>query len=869
MKWLPVLKHADKIVPFIGNCAFGYTEKPSTLMLHPLLEVTVSIGTRMLRERNVSKRVAVVLPRNLDCARWTATGLSLFNMLEDFTEDHEKLPPLRRGERLIVDGHYIVDYAGEAMIEGGRFYKLRLGGDLKSFVLLPVRQRIRLQPTSPEKKLSGKPKPRHHDLIDEILGIGALGNRSFYKHSVVLASSRTKTKEWIREIYLSTDSGENDTHPVLFGDVFQWSGINTGGDVEPLGNARITCKPQVVVASDLLSVEELVTGGNFETNLIILDGGSQFSKDLQTFDEILDSGLPVMSFIEQKEVEEASMLLKRDFDFWIWTKDDFRDPDFGANVCGVRNNPFFFLDRTLRNFSDFSLNHVECPSQLLQEVEKRVFRLDREVKSEQGKLIVNHFYYCLLGLARLLIPRAAPEAKEPIKRITDRLESAERELTINKVWFSPMAIKTAKSIIEGMRKSISSHQVKAKVDALNKLFSEDLVSCSGPVAVVLGNSDDVQPTSEYWKGRLVNSNKVHFCSPSDMDEKEDYEAIVVCGWLGARKMFSMMRSYLAPEVYILANEFEGQWIKSSTVKWEREEIKQPPKTRTKLLGTADAEAKREDVRLPPPVLPPDIFDISDFELKLRQYKQQALASSRIAGEDTVSTRLVEFAQGYCAFLTDTHHVPVVTDYVLGRVESGEIPQKTIDHLRVGDFLLFKETTAGNLIRAVADHGLAASGKADLRKTSSLWHEALQTFRDKQGGDTPLTIRKLKQGGCKRVSVTIRGWINSDHTIGPIDEDDIRIIAEVTGDKMLQSRLEEIKLAIREVRSAHLQASNFLVKQLLQAAPKQLIEMKKSSFEIDIEDIGKAVVVRIEEIGEEDVTVSFSNVNRLLTEVMES
>ena len=123
--------------------------------------------------------------------------------------------------------------------------------------------------------------------------------------------------------------------------------------------------------------------------------------------------------------------------------------------------------------------------------------------------------------------------------------------------------------------------------------------------------------------------------------------------------------------------------------------------------------------------------------------------------------------------------------------------------------------------------------------------------------------ELWDEGLKCTEVTIRRWLNDEYLIGPREEQDIEIIARVSRDQELQKQLEYVRRAIKEVRGAHQQAAHFLAQKLIAQLPFLLKQDLSRSRTIEIEDVGQALVICIEYIGEEDIEVPVTKVNRLL------
>lgn len=878
MNWSKILEEVDRAHPFEPRLAVTCGENQHILQVPAILRLSTAIAINTISS-DKEKRVALVFPKVCDAAKWIAAGTGLAGMLADSIAGLRSLPPLKPGDLLLGDRRYIVEYLGTESINGAEFLKLRLGGKTKASYSIPIRERLRLQHVTTRRPLSSRPMPRSvPDPLDSILEIHALGNRSIYQSSIVLVSSLGETRDWGQKSLVAPfpRRREDPFTPML--SLLQWGGIDQHGVADNWGRGQFNGKPVVAVASDLLAVEKYLTGDCGEIRMIIIDGAERFSRDLQVLDEILDSGLAVLAVIGVEDTKDATLLAERDFAFWEWTKEDLGDPLSGVNPDEKMNGPtdlsrpFSSLKRALRNFRDYEINETNCSDEHLNRAEPALFEFERQIRPDQEELkaLVAALYGCMLNIARLLRPRGHSTTVEWRHNIEERLNWIDQELNKNKIWLTAPVFAIAQTLINEMRLAVAAEPDESKVKALREIITQKTTTGANLVGIIVGNEEDVGPTAQYWEENLSDYSKVVFSSASTLDETLEYDTLVVCGWLGATKMSKLLHAYVAPEVYVLVNQFERKWLRSARSRSQRSRIKQSASLRKKLLNVTIDDLLTD---APPTATPVadlrDVTDISDFELRLRFYQRQAMATDNEEDEQTVESRLVELSNNYFVFLTDSYPIPVVTGYVTGSSVDEEIPQRTLAKIRIGDFLLFRESAEGNVLRTIADLGLAKSGKGHLRNVASLWQKALRAYHSAVNKKTSAVILALKNAGCKKTDLTIRNWIFNDLLIGPRRFSDLKLIAEVTGDRELKAKLAEIRSAIREVRGAHLQASSFLVNKLLEAAPARLKETRNGFFSLEIEGVGKAVVVQVEEIGDEPIKVSYSRANRLLKESAET
>jgi hypothetical protein len=86
-----------------------------------------------------------------------------------------------------------------------------------------------------------------------------------------------------------------------------------------------------------------------------------------------------------------------------------------------------------------------------------------------------------------------------------------------------------------------------------------------------------------------------------------------------------------------------------------------------------------------------------------------------------------------------------------------------------------------------------------------------------------------------------------------------------GDVELQCRLQEVVQAIETVRSAHLQASGYLHRELTAALPRLLSGSRQEAKSVEVEGVGRLTIVEVESIDREAVSVPEKETNRRRSE----
>jgi hypothetical protein len=337
-------------------------------------------------------------------------------------------------------------------------------------------------------------------------------------------------------------------------------------------------------------------------------------------------------------------------------------------------------------------------------------------------------------------------------------------------------------------------------------------------------------------------------------------------------MFRLLHSHVAPVTVILAYPFEVSWHTSAAQTWERRkqpETGRPPRAR--LLGLAPEKW---------PIDPPDPIGGStaevsteatgggmEFEIQLDRSRRQGhqAAMSGMDSADAVEAWYVRFTDGSYGYFTLDRRLLVVSD-LTGRSSSTTLPQRTVDQLQIGDLVAFVEGADSDVVRRQADVGLRKAGFGHLRDIAGLWRKALRSFWQSRGGRLRPVVETLAQAGCRRTPLTVRNWITTDHTIGPEGKEaDLQAIVVATGDDELRRRLQEVVQAIEIIRSAHLQASGYLHRELTAALPRLLAGSRREAKSVELEGVGRLTIVEIESLDREAMFVPEREANRRHTE----
>ena len=876
--WADVLSGIGHRHPFLTRLHVCGAENYSS-PLPAVIQTSIDIADGLLAEEADFKRLVMIFPLLLDCPEWIAVGCSLATIKRDFQPAIENLVAFSPGQKLLLDGKYVVEYVGRNNINGSPFFVVRMNAKSKAGYKpasttrwFPINQLLRFQPTETKRPLTPieNTVPQSDPAIDQLLDISSFGNRSIFTNKIVLVSRLTRVRQFAEKTYVVKPASPEQSVPLR--DLFQWGGI-TEGELDQWGTKQVDAEPVLAVSPDLITLQEYLFNSNCRPSevLIVLDSSLPFANDLQALDEILDEGYSVFAAMGNRHLDDLKYLEDRNFKSWEWSGSELEQFESIESIDSSNwQEPFCHFHRMAQNYSARQIEETVFDHSDLDNAAEKLQAFSKQCRSDDPKLriIEGKFYHCLLNLSRLLRPFGLATGIDKDKSLRKFLEQIQSYIQGQEIWLERDAVATAYEFIKGIKALIENpNSVLGKITGLEEILQN--TTQANQSAVVLADASEVPITASYWQDtfpNILNRNKICFVSPSGFDLNKDYDHLVVCGWLGADRMLELFDSCIAPSITVLLYPFEQQWFHSAIRRWHRQkrpELTVRQKAKILQIQTENLLTQEPEERKLPTADSKSDFDVADFELRLHTYRHTLYTQPSISGEMRKKARFITFSQDTFAYLLPNHKVPVVTDFIAGYAdESAEIPSRNASQLRVGDYVIFSEGSDSDLLRDLADKGLAKAGKGGHREIASLWKRALKRFVFEHPDYFEGALIELWDEGLKCTETTIRRWLNDEHLIGPRNEQDIEIIARVSSDQELQKQLDYVRRAIKEVRGAHQQAAYFLAQKLITQLPSLLKQGLSKSHTIEIEDIGQALVTCIEYISEEDIEVPVTKVNRL-------
>ncbi|MFA5135861.1 MAG: DrmE family protein [Patescibacteria group bacterium] len=857
--------------------------------LSPLILLSSGVALKFFDSKSREKLI-LWFPSRENISNWIVFMCVLGIMKDDYDKNFMLRTNFTQGQKLLINGS-VVEYLGESIKEGvGNTISIKFRDNKKdplgrvSYIeyTRPWNEKSYFQPITTSKDVSTARKfyesltilANKPYQLDLLLDIKSNGNRNFFEHNLIFVTKIGEAEEFIKN---------HKINGTKLKEIFLWGKIDAEGNVSTISDHRIDADPSCLVASDLFSVLAYLSNNKNKTKGIIIDGSSKYIDSLQALDDLLEYKINTMVISDIKDSVNLKALVDRDFLIWQWNKKWVKLNK--GPYTSVKESNFYEFERSLSFFCDTTVRIERAKNETIEKI------IDLCIASSKNyyddAIEINTMKKRLIKLTNNLTRLIRTPDKKTLADLNDKLERIKSTFNAQKQWLSPEDIENVSSLLLELSDYIKKPQANPedKTSILFKYFVEmtNNSSCRTKRLIVITLSQkEAEATEEYWK-QILNGEyqeNIKFISYDNFIRLKNISwdnQVFISGWFNSNKINCLLDSFIAQNYIFLLYPQEEKWLDAFQKKKEKDnEFEIKAKDFSDLLRTD--ERYLDFLNYSPSFLTsssdvqPDVFD--DFELKYRNSQYTNYLSTGPA-EEKIKAKLIAFNDNNFSFITQTHKLYVINDFFSAESSRKEILPTLIDDLKVSDRVLFRET-GRDIIREIADSVLIKSGREDVISASRLWRESLKKSYEGYQKDYQEFLQDLRQKGCRRHSATIRIWLTDENIIGPHDESDLDIITAAIKDEVLTTKLSQVKRAIKEVRNAHLLASNYLQKKLLHVLPKLLDnntgnpllltapprDVDKTNMSINIEGLGKLHILMVEEISNEWMDVDIRKVNKL-------
>lgn len=625
-------------------------------------------------------------------------------------------------------------------------------------------------------------------------------------------------------------------------------------DLASFQAARKATKPLpsgLVFTHDAAALAEHGLHAPPRSQLVVVNGVSRLRGHIQAYDQLV-SAQKVVLIAETSETDVIVTLADRGCQFWPLPDADLVSPTL--ELAGT----FAMIGQAAANRMQLVVRFESCTQSDLQEALDWLLLVDGLVgtgREGPATQVLAHMWHVFLAAVRQVGDRANDEARP----LSVRLAELHKEIRGIRSFLS---VETEDACREFLARLEASQRPEARLGE-NKaaaLFHalDRSVSQGTSVALIASGARSLK-SLESWLSRHPSLNKVELFAPNAFSGEPCFGELVFAAWPGGECMRKVAHKFAAPVITLVGYPWECNWLRQA----ERTLV--PPAPKTVLTDAEMTAIARVTIRKEPTPRTTELatvvgnFDILAFEGRVAGARIGS-ASRPPQSSDTVLARYVRFAGNSYAFLTEGHRIAIATtliDVRLGRPP--RLPEVTVDGLIPGDLLVFPESGEHEFLQVVADRLLGIAEARSLRTEANLWKQALL-----DSGLTPDQFsRRASDHGLKRHPATVRGWFTSTSQIGPRDQDDLGLIARVTGSASLARALDRVSRAIDRVRTAHQQAGMRVRDQLIERLPQVTGDLEDDRTYVPLGDLGAAWIVRADVIEAQGEQRGRNEVNRLL------
>ena len=168
------------------------------------------------------------------------------------------------------------------------------------------------------------------------------------------------------------------------------------------------------------------------------------------------------------------------------------------------------------------------------------------------------------------------EVEDDVSRdkILKDLEQIQSDVAGKVTWLGQDAVDTAYEFVDKIKALVENpNSISDKITELEKVLQNK--TQKNRSAIVLADAFELPITERYWQDIVPKRKQkgIHFVTPSDLDFEQDYDHLIVCGWLGTERMRKLIDSCIAPSITVVMYPFEQAWFHSAESKWRRQKEK--------------------------------------------------------------------------------------------------------------------------------------------------------------------------------------------------------------------------------------------------------------------------------------------------------
>lgn len=727
--------------------------------------------------------------------------------------------------------------------------------DRKDGRSLPVQEIARLEKTMrkrPKGALNSDLGQSRCTVLGALLDIKITLNRNFLQNYVLVLGPRKAFLEGLERWSFQTQHGDEVVKSSLK-DELPFGRVTEGGGLCFLDNYIAAGEPLIAIASRAEDLAAHCAAAGRFTKEVLIDDIDYITRDLQSYDAITENQRTVI-LASDAERDSVRMLQARGCEVWRLTPDEM--------LLGVeseqQNVPLRQLLRKASRVRDLVISELPCGEGNLDRAAAEL-KIASDAVSSIDNGTVRDLLYSLFRIIMFCAEYLGQDSVRFVSAADNLLKLAEQRLETARVWLSAEVNERIKSALAGMHAAISDLS-QSGLTPKGKLLLENLKKAGSEckqAAIVVARSETDCTELRQWLDNEGIKTETYLIG--ELPENRNFGQVLVLSWPRSERFDRLVHQYLTDDLRMLAYPFEGKWLNQYQKRYKRS-LLSGISTRQKMrliglssegTGVDDSEKDFEEISSTVK------FDLPEEQFLVRRKSATALDLGE--QEESIEAYYVGFAGPTFACLTDGHDLPVINSYISGdQANPGKIPLRSVDQLKVGDYVVFRESGDSDIIRFLAEDEIGKGPYEKLRSMAGRWRTALR----KLGADPRVVLERLRRVEFSRRIETVRSWLVDESRICPQDINDVRKIAYASQDEELLALLPEVERARDRLMSLHISAGSRLTELLLKELPGKIGQLGHGETELDL-GVGNVWIVHVEEIDRSPSTQRHSQVNRLL------
>lgn len=763
-----------------------------------------------------------------------------------------------QGQRVrVLPSDAVFEYGG-VWTEFPGYFKLQLiGAETRSFRSFPLADVLRLEPTDrlrPRGTGATMLGERASGPLDRLLDFSSCGNNSIIRNFVLCHMPRIQFARAINSITFAP-AGAQTFEPLS--KFLPWGSIDPDGLLHANDPHQTVGEPLIAVSGIPEDIARNCRTSPANSKVVFADGPQRFARDLQAYDDVVEKQKLIL-LASPTDMDDIQALRDRGCTIWRMTP---REMLLGENFPRTRSRTSL-VGRTIRA-GDIrqrtTITSIDCKDEKIEAVaralESASASLDESDEAIEVEEAVARLFGVLFECSECCF--GAPE------KAGESIASVRSNINRNARWLRADSAANLAEAIDGLLSIVEVGSDHAKAGALVELLADRMLD-KGESWVVVGRSP--RTCTGLVRGLNDHGLDPDVIAISSMTFEHEYDGIVLAGWPNDLRFRRMLELAAAPKVIVLTYHFEKKWFDRYRARARQHD----------LADVLAAEQRAQIVQMSPsqfsgeeyhgsfgegdqPAASEQEAPVFRFEARIARRHSSFSAPLSDSSHDLRPARLVRFAGGCHAFLTEWAELPVLNEVIeRGEHDGARIGRKTAAQFAPGDFLLFRAAGDKEFIRLIAEEMMGGEEYSHQRTVADRWKTALHAL-----GSSPAVVqRRLADFGLDRTSVTVGSWLGDPNKIGPGANADIEVIANAAGDKKLLASLQQVTEAISTIRGAHLSAGMHLTKLILGELRGRIHDIHNEPTLLDL-GYGEAWVVQVESVETEVINWPANKTNRLL------